>query len=69
MRRKRFIKVLMSIGIQRTEAVVYANACSGSMAHLTMFGLLLVCPSIRKIVESSLPEILQGTSFTITIVK
>lgn len=69
MKRKRMIKLLMSKGIPRNEAVVYANACGPGMPH----GFLALCvvlqPEIREVVRYRLPQILQGLEFKVELEK
>lgn len=65
MRRKRMIKLLMSQGISRNEAVVYANACSGAMPHDLMGFCVTVSPEIQEMVRPMLAQIMQGTCFKV----
>lgn len=60
MKRKRMIKLLMSQGIPRNEAVVYANACGSRMSHGFFALCIMLEPKIREVVRPRLPLILQG---------
>lgn len=62
MKRKRFIKLLMSIGVSRNEATVYADACGPDMPHNMMGFLVETQPSLRSIVRSALTDIMQGNA-------
>ena len=60
MKRKRMIKLLMSQGIPRNEAVVYANACGPRMSHGFFSLCIMLEPKIREVVRPRLPLVLQG---------
>lgn len=60
MKRKRMIKQLMSQGIQRNEAVVWANACGPKLSHNLLGFLLFIDPRFRDCVKPVLTKILQG---------
>lgn len=60
MKRKRMIKLLMSQGIPRNEAVVYANACGPRTSHGFFALCIMLDPRIREVVRPRLPKILQG---------
>ena len=64
MKRKRMIKLLMSQGVPRNEAVVYADACGPKMPHNLMGFMVTVQPEIRECVRPFLTQILQGTHFS-----
>ncbi|MCI6255961.1 MAG: hypothetical protein MR648_05125 [Clostridiales bacterium] len=64
MKRKRMIKLLMSQGVPRNEAVVYADACGPKMPHNLMGFMVAVHPEIRECVRPFLTQILQGTLFS-----
>ena len=64
MKRKRMIKLLMSQGVPRNEAVVYADACGPKMPHNLMGFMVTVQPEIRECVRPFLTQILQGTPFS-----
>ena len=65
MNRKRMIKLLMSQGVPRNEAVVYADACGPKMPHNLMGFMVTVQPELRECVKPLLQHILQGTSFSV----
>ena len=60
MKRKRFKKLLMSIGVSRNEATVYADACGADMPHNMMGFLVETQPGFREIVRSELTNLIQG---------
>jgi len=64
MNRKRMIKLLMSQGVPRNEAVVYADACGPKMPHNLMGFMVTVQPEIRECVRPFLTQIFQGTPFS-----
>lgn len=64
MKRKRMIKLLMSQGVPRNEAVVYADACGPKMPHDLMGFMVTIQPEIRECVRPFLTQILQGTLFS-----
>lgn len=64
MKRKRMIKLLMSQGVPRNEAVVYADACGPKMPHNLMGFMVTVQPEIRECVWPFFTQILQGTPFS-----
>lgn len=65
MKRKRMIKLLMSHGVPRNEAVVYADACGPEMPHSLMAFAVVVQPELRECVRPLLQHILQGTPFSV----
>ena len=65
MKRKKMIKLLMSWGIPRNEAVGYADACGGEMPHRHMLFFVMFVGGFRELVCSQLTQILQGTSFKV----
>lgn len=67
MKRKRMIKLLMSQGIPRNEAVVYADACGPMLPHDLLGFLLIIQPEIRECVRPFLTQILQGTTFSLNL--
>lgn len=67
MKRKRMIKLLMSQGIPRNEAVVYADACGPKLPHALLRFLLTAQPEIRDGVRPFLMRILQGTTFSMEL--
>lgn len=67
MKRKRMIKLLMSQGVPRNEAVVYANACGPKLPHNLMGYMVTVQPGIRELVRPFLTQILQGTTFSMSL--
>lgn len=67
MKRKRMIKLLMSQGIPRNEAVVYANACGPRMSHSLLYLFVTELPQVREVVQPVLPSILQGLKFKATL--
>lgn len=67
MKRKRFKKLLMSIGVSRNEATVFADACGPDMPHKLMGFLVETQPAIREIVRLTLTQIMQGTSFSLRL--
>lgn len=56
MKRKRMIKLLMSVGFDRNAAVRAADACDGSTSHIRIMNRLCVeflqayCKQLEKIV-------------------
>lgn len=64
MKRKRMIKLLMSQGVPRNEAVVYADACGPKLPNNLMGFMVYVNPAIRACVRPFLTQILQGTTFS-----
>lgn len=64
MKRKRMIKLLMSQGVPRNEAVVYADACGPKLPHNLMGFMVIVNPEIRACIRPLLPQILQGASLS-----
>lgn len=67
MKRKRMIKLLMSQGIPRNEAVVYADACGPKLPHNLLVFLLATQPELRYWVRPFLTQILQGTTFSLNL--
>lgn len=67
MKRKRLIKILMRDGIPRNEAVVYANACSGTFSHGKMLACVAIFPQMREVVRPMLMKIRQGLSFKVNL--
>ena len=65
MKRKRMIKLLMSDGIPRNEAVVYADACGPKMPHSLMAFAVIFQSELREFVRPMLQHILQGTHFSV----
>ena len=67
MKRKRFKKLLMSIGVSRNEATVFADACGPDIPHIVMGFFVETQPSLREIVRLNLMHIMQGTSFSLRL--
>lgn len=67
MKRKRMIKLLMSQGIPRNEAVVYANICGPKLPHNLMGFMVVTQPEISECVRPFLTQILQGTPFSMSL--
>lgn len=67
MKRKRMIKLLMSQGVPRNEAVVYADACGPKLPHNLLGYMLTVHPEYRYIVRPFLTQIRQGHTFKISL--
>ena len=65
MKRKRLKKLLMSSGVSRNEATVYADACGRDMPHNMMGFVVMTQPAMREIVRASLTQIMQGTPFSV----
>lgn len=55
MKRKRMIKLLMSVGFDRNAAVRAADACSGSTSHVRIMNRL--CVEILRIYYKQLDKI------------
>lgn len=60
------IKLLMSQGFSRNEAVVCANACGADMSHALLTFFLVLDPQARRIVEAAMPHALSGGTVTFT---
>lgn len=55
MKRKRMIKVLMSRGLSRNEAVFCADACGPDVSHALIAFFLVLDPQAREMVKAMLP--------------
>lgn len=62
MKRKRLIKLLMSTGIPRNDAVYLANACSGQFSHAEMAFCALSWPGLRYVIRASRSMMAQGAT-------
>lgn len=62
MSRKRLIKLLMSVGIQRNDAVYLANACSEKFSHAEMAFCALSWPGLRDVIRFSRSMLAQGAT-------
>lgn len=65
MKRKRMKKLLMSAGVSRNEATVYADTCGPDMPHSMMALLVVTQPELRELVRGFLTSIMQGTALKI----
>ena len=62
MSRKRLIKLLMSIGFPRNDAVCLANACNGQFSHGEMAVCAVLAPELRDVIRASRAMLAQGVS-------
>ena len=66
MSRKRLIKLLMSIGIPRNDAVYLANGCSGKFSHAEMAVCAVLSPELRDMIRASRSILAQGVPLKVS---
>ena len=66
MSRKRLIKLLMSIGFPRNDAVYLANGCNGQFSHGEMAVCAVLAPELGNVIRASRSMLEQGVTLKVS---